>query len=86
MEKITIDCYEGRLELAEMRTEDATADIRHRLRYCFPECTIDEIERMADHHPEVIRERRSCQRWAAYCRRRIKELKAAQKQQRHARR
>ena len=83
MEKITIDCYEGRLELAEMRIEDATADVVPRLRYCFPECTIDELERMAKHHPDVIRERKSCQRWAAYSRRMIKELKAEHK--RHAR-
>ena len=83
MEKMTIEDYEGQLELAEMRIEDATAETRHRLRYCFPECTINELERMADHHPDVLRERRSCQRWAAYCRRRIRCLEAIQKH--HAR-
>ena len=81
--KMTIDNYEGQLELAEMRIEDCTADTRHRLRYCFPECTIDELERTANHHPDVLRERRSCQRWAAYCRRRIRSLEAVQKH--HAR-
>ncbi len=75
---MTVADYEGKLELAEMRIEDCTADIRHRLRYCFPECTLDELERMADHHPDVIRERRSCRRWAAYCRRRIRRLQSVQ--------
>ena len=83
MEKITIDCYEGRLELAEMRIEDCTDDVVPVLRYCFPDLTYEQLERMANHHPDVIRERRSCQRWAAYCRRRIRSLKAAQKH--HAR-
>jgi len=78
MYKMTVAVYEGQLELAEMRIEDCTADIRHRLRYCFPECTLDELERMADHHPDVIRERRSCRRLAAYCRRRIRSLQAVQ--------
>ena len=78
MYKMTVADYEGQLELAEMRQTDSTADVVPRLRYCFPECTLDELERMADHHPDVIRERRSCRRRAAYCRRRIRRLQSVQ--------
>lgn len=77
MRRLTTYDYEARLELAEMRIEDTTADVVHVLRYCFPECNLDELERMADHHPDVLRERRSCRRWAAYCRRRIRVLQSA---------
>lgn len=76
---LTTKDYEARLELAEMRIEDCTSDVRARLRYCFPELDLDELESMADRHPDVIRERLSCRRWAAYCRRRIRSLQAVQR-------
>ena len=82
MKTLTIKNYEARLELAEMRYEDSTREIVPRLRYCFPELDLNALERMAERHPDVIRERQSCRRWAAYCRRRIRSLRAVRERSR----